>query len=327
MIPTPQLPKSKLAAIALQKEDACHRQASANSRACRLAVIMTSHNRREKTLECLKALGVSAAAQRAELSGVLVDDGSTDGTAEAVGRAYPWMRIVLGDGSLFWCRGMHRAFETALECSFDYYLWLNDDTMLYEDALSRLLDCAEAQRACARKPVIVVGSTLDKVTGRPTYGGERRQSGWRRSRFVLVQPSDSAQRCDSMDGNIVLIPADAARLVGNLDPMFEHAMGDTDYGLRASKLGVEIWVAPGVHGTCALNPVGNTFVDPRLPFLTRWRLLLSRKGLPWRSWLTFTRRHTGICWPLFFLWPYARTVMSGAVHAVKTTVGKRRHLL
>lgn len=34
-----------------------------------------------------------------------------------------------------------------------------------------------------------------------------------------------------------------------------------------------------------------------------------RKGLPWRSWLIFTRRHTGVMWPLYFAWPYAKLLV------------------
>ena len=39
-------------------------------------------------------------------------------------------------------------------------------------------------------------------------------------------------------------------------------------------------------------------------------LIRSRKGLPFRSWLHFTRRHGGLLWPLFFAWPYAKLPLS-----------------
>jgi GT2 family glycosyltransferase len=157
----------------------------------------------------------------------------------------------------------------------------------------------------------VVGSTVDTHSGKLTYGGERRAAWWRRTSFVKVQPSEQAQTCESMNGNIVLIPAESARLVGNLDPAFEHAMGDTDYALRANKLGVGVWVAPGVHGTCGHNAFTNTFLDSNLPLSKRWQQMLGRKGLPWRSWWVLTRRHAGLFWPLFFAWPYARVVFWG----------------
>lgn len=295
--------------IPLFDQDAHDQQTDSNVPASRLAVIMTSHNRRDKTMECLAALSASQHVGRVVLNAVLADDGSTDGTAEAVSQTYPWVRVVHGDGSLFWCRGMHRAFETALQHGFDYYLWLNDDTTLYVDALPRLFDCAAAQRAHTGKPVIVVGSTVDEHSGKLTYGGERRASWWRRTSFVKVQPGEQAQPCESMNGNIVLIPAESAMRVGNLDPVFEHAMGDTDYALRANKLGVGVWAAPGVHGTCGHNSLSNTFLDSTLSLPQRWKRMLGRKGLPWRSWWVLTRRHAGPFWPVYFLWPYVRVIV------------------
>ena len=285
---------------------------SHQARALRLTAILTCFNRKQNTLECMHALAASTGMEQVQISAVLVDDGSTDGTAEAVRALYPWVDVTVADGNLFWCRGMHKAFATAMQNNPDYYLWLNDDTTLYADALSRLLDCAAVQRARSGKPVIVVGSTVDEHSGKLTYGGERRAAWWRRTSFIKVQPSEQAQPCESMNGNIVLIPAESARLVGNLDPAFEHAMGDTDYALRANKLGVGVWVAPGVHGTCGHNALTNTFLDSTLPLSKRWRKMLGRKGLPWRSWWVLSRRHAGLFWPLYFAWPYVRTVLSWA---------------
>lgn len=290
---------------------------SHHAMALRLAVILTCFNRKQHTLECLHALAASTGMEQVQVRAVLVDDGSKDGTAEAVRELFPWVDVTVADGNLFWCRGMHKAFAIAMQNNPDYYLWLNDDTTLHADALSRLLDCAAAQRAHTGKPVIVVGSTVDEHTGKLTYGGERRAAWWRRTSFVKVQPGEQAQLCESMNGNIVLIPAESARRVGNLDPVFEHAMGDTDYALRANKLGVGVWVAPGVHGTCGHNAISNTFLDSGVSLSKRWQLMLGRKGLPWRSWSVLTRRHAGILWPLYFIWPYVRTLLSGTMPRLK----------
>lgn len=277
----------------------------------RLAVLMTCFNRKQKTLDCLQSLVASQGIGQLELNVVLVDDGSTDGTVDAIAEAFPWVRVERGDGSLFWCRGMHRAFDLAMRDGYDFYLWLNDDTQLYPDALSRLLKDAAELRASQGRPVIVVGSTVDEESGKLTYGGERRASRWRPLTLVKVVPGERAQACDTMNGNILLIPTETARIVGNLDPVYEHAMGDTDYGLRAGQLGVAIWVASGVHGTCGHNPVKGTFADPSLSLAKRWRLMLSRKGLPWRSWWKMTSRHAGPLWPIYFAWPYMKLVVTG----------------
>jgi GT2 family glycosyltransferase len=290
--------------------------ATASSRSPRICALITCFNRREKTIACLDALAASAGFNAGQLHAVLVDDGSTDGTAQAVRERFPWVQVLQADGALFWCRGMHLAFETAMRAEFDAYLWLNDDTMLQPDALSRLRDASLALERISGAPVIVVGSTVDAMTGALTYGGERRPSRLAPLRIERVQPATSPQRCDSMTGNIVLISAEAARRVGNIDPVFEHSMGDTDYALRANKLGVQVWVDAGVHGTCSYNSAQGTWCDASQPLRRRWKDMMSRKGLPWRSWLAMTRRHAGPLWPLYFALPYVKVVLQGVVGPV-----------
>nr|WP_315496538.1 glycosyltransferase family 2 protein [uncultured Rhodoferax sp.] len=275
----------------------------------RLCVLLTCFNRKEKTLACFAAIQANVLPSNIELTAVVVDDGSTDGTAEAMTEKYPWARVERSTNNLYWCRGMHQAFEIAQQSSPDFYVWLNDDTMLQPDALARLIATEQQLRATGGTPVVVVGSTTDEHTGALTYGGCARLSGLKRMRFALIPPTDVTQRCDAMNGNVVLVSKEAAAVVGNLDPVFEHAMGDTDYALRANKLGVQVWVAPGVHGTCSKNTVTGTYMDASLAFGRRWKLMMHRKGLPWRSWLALTSRHAGPAWPLYFVWPYMSLIL------------------
>jgi GT2 family glycosyltransferase len=280
----------------------------------RLCALLACFNRRDKTLACLRALQASTGVDDVRMSAILVDDGCTDGTAEAVAAEFPWVRVLrvgASEEALFWCRGMHRAFSAALEMGHDHYLWLNDDTMLERDAVARLLAASARLRRQVGAAVIVVGSTRDAATGTVTYGGERRPSAWRPFRVERLQPASTAQRCDSMTGNIVLIPADVALRVGNIDAVFEHSMGDTDYALRARRRGVQVWVDAGTHGACSDNSPVGTWCDASQPLRVRWRDMLGRKGLPWRSWLVFTRRHAGPLWPIYFASPYVKVLAQG----------------
>lgn len=271
-----------------------------------LCAVVTCFNRREKTLASLAALSNSNGIGHLRVSAVLVDDGSRDGTADAVRQLFPWVHVIEGEGDLFWCRGMHRAFSRAMAQQHDFYLWLNDDTILDADAVTRLVACHDGLFAHEGRPLIVVGSTRDHDSGALTYGGEHRISGWQPFRYALAQPGADAVRVDTFNGNVVLVSAAVAAIVGNLDPIYEHAMGDIDYGLRAARLGVGSWLAPSTHGLCRHNPVSGTFADTDLPWRRRWSLMLGRKGLPVRSWWHFTRRHAGSLWPLMFMYPYAR---------------------
>ena len=304
--------KSRLSMNDVQKLDAGFRPIVGEGTAVykpRVAVLMTSFNRRKKTLESIGALFVAAEACGVQVEVFLVDDDSRDGTASSIERFFPDVKLIPGSGDLFWCRGMHKAFGVAQLADYDQYLWLNDDTVLFPDALDRLLACEAGLTVERNVPLIVVGSTVDESTGNLTYGGDIRVSKWRPLRFKRAAPDLAPVRCDSMNGNIVLVSRAAAARVGNLDPAFEHAMGDTDYALRAGKVGVEVWAAPGRHGICSHNPIEGTFVDGRASLRQRWKNVTSRKGLPWRSWLRMARRHGGVLWPLLFIWPYISVVI------------------
>lgn len=278
----------------------------------RIAVLITCHNRRSKTLICLDALFANDLPSGFTLSVILVDDGSTDGTSMAVREKYPRVEVIVGDGSLFWSRGMHLAQAHAMASGAEYLLWLNDDTELLTDAVVRLVETESSLRGLHGQPVIVVGSTFDRETGLRTYGGQVAPKWWKPFYFQPMWHDSNLLECHSMNGNVVLIPQQIAGAVGNLDPAFEHAMGDVDYALRTRAKRFRIVVVPGFVGHCPNNATVGTYMDESLPFRVRWKQMMSRKGLPPQSWARLTRKHCGIVWPIYFVWPYLKLVFSHA---------------
>jgi GT2 family glycosyltransferase len=126
---------------------------------------MTCHNRRKTTLNCDH-----------ELSVFLVDDGSTDGTTDAVIAEFPDVTIIAGNGRLYWGGGMQLAFNAAAHHDLDLHLWLNDDVELDRDAISQLLTTYEQVRRQTAGPVIVAGAVLDPVDRSTTYSGLRQNA-------------------------------------------------------------------------------------------------------------------------------------------------------
>src|SRR5260370_3789521 len=120
----------------------------------KIAAILAVHNRCNETLCALKRLFSLEMPPGAILEVFLLDDSSSDGTPAAVREQFPRVNIITGDGTLYWNRGMARAFEGALKYDFDYYLWLNDDTRLWPQALCTLVRTAAQTGAGS----IIVGS-------------------------------------------------------------------------------------------------------------------------------------------------------------------------
>jgi GT2 family glycosyltransferase len=280
----------------------------------RLAVLLTCHNRCSKTLASLSALFSQEHHSEVAIDVYLVDDGSTDGTAEAVRQSYPQVKILQGNGNLFWNGGMRQAFAEAVQCDYDYYLWLNDDTTLYPNALGKLLETYQSLKQQGEQRAIIAGSTCDPNTGALTYGGVVRRSRWRPLKFDLVEPSEQVQRCDTINGNCVLISRAVVQAVGNLDPAFTHYIGDWDYGLRAGQQGCTAWIAPGYVGTCSQNEQPTSQTNSSVSPSEQLKQMGQPKGLTVQKeilyslgeWKVFAQRHGGLLWPIYWLIPYRR---------------------
>ena len=272
-----------------------------------LAVLMTCHNRRERTTACLRSVSAQASKMPLAVQIYLVDDGSSDGTREAAIDLVPNIVVIDGDGTLFWSGGMRRAFSRATADRHDFYLWLNDDVVLYPNALMLLLESFRAVSREGIRPAIVVGAFRDPLTGRHTYGGLNRQGLLRPLRFVPMPPYGRPKPCDTFNGNCVLIPDDVARRIGNISAPYRHALGDLDYGLRAGKLGIKTAVASDYVGECEARPVPRSTV----------RRVLEKGRVGYRyspvEWATFASRHGGPFWVRYLVTVFLRDLYTRAV--------------
>ena len=275
----------------------------------KLAVLITCYNRRNTTMSCLATLAKQNIPCDIHLDIYLVDDGSSDGTTEAVSQNYPEVKILPGDGNLFWAGGMRLAFAQALEHQYNYYLWLNDDTFLEPQAVSNLINTYQKLMQANYPLSIVVGSVKDPATGKLSYGGRVRSKRLFSRTFTFVEPDQEPKPCDTMQGNVVLIPLKVAQIVGNIDPVFIHSMGDLDYGLRASTLGCVVWVAPGYYGTCSKNSMRGSWADTKNPLHIRLQKVLQKKAFPIKPWTVFIRRHSGVFWFIYWFFPYLRAII------------------
>ncbi|MBL0711381.1 MAG: glycosyltransferase family 2 protein [Colwellia sp.] len=267
----------------------------------KIAVILTCFNRREITLSCLAAL--EQQINVSDISIYLVDDGSYDGTGSAVKKAFPDVNIIKGTGGLYWNGGMRLAWETALASKPDFYLWVNDDSFIYNDAISRLFTCYQELIKQGQSVGAILGSMVDPLTKKLTYGGRLKCSYLNPVKIgSVVVPSAQPQHCDFINGNLILIPASTVDDIGILSKEFTHSMGDFDYGLRAKEAGLNCWVAPGVYGECELNSIEGTWQDKSLSVEERVNKMKSITQLPpLQEWMCFIKRHCGWKWSLLYV--------------------------
>jgi GT2 family glycosyltransferase len=203
---------------------------------------------------------------------------------------------------------MRVAWDVAARTDPDCYLWLNDDTHLFLDALARFWGWHQ-RMGLQDRIGILVGSTCDPENGRFTYGGRRRISRLNAIATAQVPPSDTPVPCDTFNGNCLWLPRQAANRTGRLGEEFQHGMADYDYGFRAKNQGVPSWVLPGFIGDCTLNPKGKPWERPGLTLKARWEFITDPRGLPPLSWIRFSLRHGGWTGPLLAIKPYLSLIL------------------
>ena len=106
-----------------------------------VAVVVLSWNRREDTLACLRSL------ERVEyepLTVIVVDNASTDGTADAVAEEFPHVVLLRAPENLGFAGGNNIGVDTALGAGADHVLILNNDVDVDPKFVSALVE--EASR-------------------------------------------------------------------------------------------------------------------------------------------------------------------------------------
>lgn len=264
-------------------------------------VLLASFNRRDKTMACIRSVLMQQISDY-ELKIILFDDGSTDGTNEAVKRSFPGVDLISGDGSNYWCRSMAKAHQSIANRLHDddFIFCLNDDVELYVDSLKKLLSQYHSLNS---EGSVIVGS-FESSSGEPTYGGLKRLG---RIKYGLEVEGGSA--VDTLNFNGVLIPGSTINRNGFLDPKFEHSMGDIEYGLRLNSRNIAIVTSRSMLGLCEANELNGVFEG--LNFYRRFRLCLTKKYFPPMSWLRFTRKTCGAVWPVYFFYPYLKFTIVG----------------
>lgn len=250
-------------------------------------ILIPAHNRRAMTLGCLRHLEQDPAFGNCRV--LVVDDGSSDGTAAAIRSEFPQVGLLGGSGDLYWTGAIRAGMAEADRNGASSVIWLNDDCLPEKGSLATLM-----QRCQGGTPALVGATCTAAEDSRPVttaFIG--------RLAVSEVSGAHHDMPVDGLSGFCVALPRAVWETIGFPDAgRFPHYYGDTAYCLCARRAGFDILLSSqcraklvnyrerprSIRALLASQSVPRTwegvFRSPKSPFRTgtQWHYLRLRYG-------------------------------------------------
>jgi len=231
------------------------RAAAPAPRAGASLVVVLSFEGREDTLRCVGSLVEGSAAHTV----LVVDNGSHDGTVEAVESRFPQVRTYPTGGNLGFAGGMDAGISWGLAHGFEVVTVLNNDTGVDAGCRARLVatvlegpgtgDPADGAAYAVSPRVTYLddparawfdGGLLDPADGLPRHASPAESA----ALAARAAGPGEAYTVDLLAGCCITATAATWRRVGDFDQRYFLNFEDSDWSLRARAAGVTLLVEP-----------------------------------------------------------------------------------
>jgi GT2 family glycosyltransferase len=195
-------------------------------------ISLANTNNRELLRGCLESLPAACEGVRWHVT--VVENASTDGSAEMVEQQFPWAELVRNSLPCGFSANHNQVLRRAVNQSARYALILNEDTVLEPGSVRALIEFADANLGIgAAGPVLRGGddSVQHSFFAFPTIANQT---------AACVRPGRrprSPKGPGWLNGSCVLVRVEALRQIGLLDERFFIFFEDTDLGFRLEKAG------------------------------------------------------------------------------------------
>jgi GT2 family glycosyltransferase len=205
--------------------------------------ITLNWNGRDDTIECIKSLKKS---EYTNFQIVVVDNGSTDGSVPALRAEYPDVIVIENGQNLGYAEGFNTGMRHALQEGADYFLIINNDTVIDPRAIGALVSVAEQNPRTG----FVSGKVYfyDEPNRLQTVGRARHPILMAHDlighKEIDVGQYDEVRERDFIDDVFLLVRRTVFEEVGGYDPTFFLMYEETDWCARVRRAGFKIIYTP-----------------------------------------------------------------------------------
>ena len=252
----------------------------------KVIIISLNWNRKEDTIECINSL---LELEYPDYEIVVVDNGSTDGSAESFKKTFLDITVIENKKNLGYALGMNKGIEYALEQNVKYVLILNNDTVIDKNALKELVNVAESDPKIGfvsgkayyhsePNKLQVVGKIFNPNIGviQNVGGGE-----------IDHGQYDEIREYKFLDDIFWLVRTEVFRKVGMYDTHFFLQFEETDLCARANKYFKLVYTPHAKIWHKISQSAGGIGNPTTTYYFARNRVVFMRKNVPSRKFLIF----------------------------------------
>jgi len=264
----------------------------------KVIVVIVNWNRKAHLIETLTSV---ARLTYPNLEVIVVDNHSSDGSAEAVRQRFPEVTVIENERNLGFAGGNNVGIRWGLGKAADYFFLLNNDVEIHPDALSIIMGRAESHpqegifgpktyKYYERDTLDFVGGKYSWLTGKTQSVGDGEKD---------IGQYDEPLEFDFINGHAFLIRREVIEKIGMLDEDYFAYNEETDWCIRARRAGYKCVYVPQA---VAWHKVSSTPIGVAREYLImRNRILCMRKNANLFQLFFFTMHLLGYQLPRQFL--------------------------
>ncbi len=242
-----------------------------HSTQAQLAIVILNWNAADDTIRCVRHV---ASWERLQPTIWVVDNGSTDGSAEVIARECPQVRLVRNSDNLGFAGGNNRGIAEALSTGNAPILLLNNDAFIAEDDVIRLLDTLQANEQIGFiGPLLFDAERRDRLLS----AGGKNPARHHQSHILELTPGDPVRTVECVPGTVVIARAEVFRTVGLLDEDYFFGSEVADLCMRAGQRGYVSAVDTRARAFHNLDRSSDLRSTLHTYYIIRNRFLLIRK--------------------------------------------------
>ncbi|NMF58279.1 glycosyltransferase family 2 protein [Pseudanabaena yagii] len=217
----------------------------------KVAAVIPTRNRKDKLFRFLEKFSCQTYPY---LQMIIVDSNSTDGTREELVQRFPEITLICVSDREYWTGATNAGVKAALSDCYEYILTINDDSVVEQNHVERMVEIAQKHQA------LILGNCINYLNNPHLIWSLGTSNQWGTAKFLSLNYHDTnlealpievrnseIMQVDALAGNGVLISRQVFTQIGLYNENFlPHYHADSEIMMRAHSRGIKVFVSPAI---------------------------------------------------------------------------------